>query len=288
MARHRCESYLSHGDAVVLALNPFFVLEYALFIFPSLVDVDTAFEGTIQPPIVDLSCLAHSPSLSLRSAFVHDLHAGSLDPDAVLGSTLDIMMAIVQDAEKFLSWRFVNGTHTIILPPLILNGVQVSRTSVGVLTTKIQKTWSRLRQALAEDRTNAACLRLIDDRLFIACLDDAASAHEGIENMYDLREGVQCDLLTHARESSVRSSFARTAQLESTLSTDVNGHTVLRFAVDVFTEGFMLLARSIDPSVPMLFRALLSPHAKSYKPPKASPGKHGHASSISSVISGLE
>ncbi|KAG6371402.1 hypothetical protein JVT61DRAFT_9410 [Boletus reticuloceps] len=91
--------------------------------------------------------------------------------------------AIVQDAEKFLSWRFVNGTHTIILPPLILNGVQVSRTSVGVLTTKIQKTWSRLRQALAEDRTNAACLRLIDDRLFIVCLDDAASAHEGIENM---------------------------------------------------------------------------------------------------------
>ncbi|KAG6371401.1 hypothetical protein JVT61DRAFT_9409 [Boletus reticuloceps] len=42
--------------------------------------------------------------------------------------------------------------------------------------------------------------------------------------------------------------------------------------VYVFTEGFMLLARSIDPSVPMLFRALLSPHAKSYKPPKASPG----------------
>ncbi|KAG6371403.1 hypothetical protein JVT61DRAFT_9411 [Boletus reticuloceps] len=91
MARHRYESYLSHGDTVVLALNPFFVLEYALFLFPSLVDVDTAFEGTIQPPIVDLSCLVHSPSLSLRSAFVHDLHAGLLDPDAVLGSTLDMV-----------------------------------------------------------------------------------------------------------------------------------------------------------------------------------------------------
>lgn len=28
---HRYESYLSHSDPVVLALNPFFVLEYVLF-----------------------------------------------------------------------------------------------------------------------------------------------------------------------------------------------------------------------------------------------------------------
>jgi carnitine O-acetyltransferase len=42
-----------------------------------------------------------------------------------------------------------------------------------------------------------------------------------------------------------------------------------RFAADVFTEGLMLLARAINPSAPTLFHASLSPHAKSYKPPRS-------------------
>ena len=45
-----------------------------------------------------------------------------------------------------------------------------------------------------------------------------------------------------------------------------------RFAADVFTEGLMLLARSINPSAPTLFNAPLSPYARSYKPPRS----HSH------------
>lgn len=48
---------------------------------------------------------------------------------------------------------------------------------------------------------------------------------------------------------------------------------MLRFAADVFTEGLMLLARSINPSAPTLFHAKLSPYAKSYKAPR-SHGQH--------------
>lgn len=55
--------------------------------------------------------------------------------------------------------------------------------------------------------------------------------------------------------------------------TGVDGHTVLRFAADVFTEGLMLMARSINPLAPTLFKAKLSPHAKSYKPPKQHHGQ---------------
>lgn len=50
--------------------------------------------------------------------------------------------------------------------------------------------------------------------------------------------------------------------------TGVDGHTVLRYAADIFTDGLMLVARSINPSAPTLFHAPLSPFAKSYKPPK--------------------
>ena len=53
--------------------------------------------------------------------------------------------------------------------------------------------------------------------------------------------------------------------------TGVDGHTVLRFAADVFTDGLMLLARSINPSAPTLFQAKLSPYARSYKPPRGQP-----------------
>lgn len=63
--------------------------------------------------------------------------------------------------------------------------------------------------------------------------------------------------------------------------TGVDGHTVLRYAADVFTDGLMLMARSINPSAPTMFHAKLSPHAKSYKPPRGSngtpaPGKFIH------------
>jgi carnitine O-acetyltransferase len=68
--------------------------------------------------------------------------------------------------------------------------------------------------------------------------------------------------------------------------TGVDGHTVLRYvllylfkylsshlpsfsyAADVFTEGLMLLAKSINPSAPTLFHAPLSPYAKTSKHPQ--------------------
>jgi carnitine O-acetyltransferase len=64
-------------------------------------------------------------------------------------------------------------------------------------------------------------------------------------------------------------------------------HEVVRFAANAPTEGLMVLARSINPSPPTLFHTVLSPHAKSYKPPKASPRRHGHVSSTSSTNSAV-
>lgn len=74
----------------------------------------------------------------------------------------------------------------------------------------------------------------------------------------------------------------------ATLPLPFRAHKVVRFAADVFTEGLMLLARSINPSAPTLFHAPLSPHAKSSRPPKANAGGHGHTSSVSSTASPLD
>jgi len=66
------ESYLSHSDPVVLALNPFFVLE--------------------NDPTPDRgSQLPRAASLVVSSlGFIHDLRAGILEPDVVRGTPLDM------------------------------------------------------------------------------------------------------------------------------------------------------------------------------------------------------
>jgi carnitine O-acetyltransferase len=51
---------------------------------------------------------------------------------------------------------------------------EVARNAVGVLTTENRKVWSGLRSTLSRDRRNAACLRVVDQALFVVCLDDVA------------------------------------------------------------------------------------------------------------------
>jgi carnitine O-acetyltransferase len=149
---------------------------------------------------------------------------------------------------------------------------------------------------LSQDRNNKACLDIVDNALFIVCLDDAApdSLADLCSNFlcgtYSLQAGEQVGTCTNRWYDKVRElwlahrSFLNTckprfSQLQIIVCADgaaginfehtgVDGHTVLRFAADVFTDGLMLLARSINPSAPTLFQAKLSPYAKSYKLPR--------------------
>lgn len=307
------ESYLSHSDPVVLALNPFFVLE--------------------NDPTPDRgSQLPRATALIISSlGFIHDLRQGLLDPDAVRGRALDMdqysrlfgtariptergCKMLVNDAARhivvlrrgqFYWFDALDEDHRPLLTEReVLRNLQaickdadktpiteVARTAIGVLTTENRKTWSSLRHELAEDKTNAACLRLVDDALFVVCLDDAAPGRDGVGALardgekgedlaalcsnflcgtYDLQEGVQVGTCTNRWYDKLQIIVCADGAAGINFEhTGVDGHTVLRFAADVFTEGLMLLARSINPSAPTLFHASLSPHAKSYKPPKS-------------------
>lgn len=50
---------------------------------------------------------------------------------------------------------------------------EVARSAIGVLSTENRKIWSQLRGTLQKDRHNASCLQIVDDALFVVCLDDA-------------------------------------------------------------------------------------------------------------------
>ncbi|KAI0294234.1 acyltransferase ChoActase/COT/CPT [Multifurca ochricompacta] len=270
------ESYLQHSDPVVLALNPFFVLEN-------------------DPTPSRSSQLPRAASLIISSlGFIHDLRTGILEPDAVRKIPLDMD----QYKRLFATARIptdhgckmetaVDSSHIIVLRrgqfywfdvldehhgPLltereVLRNLQaivadadklptseVAKNALGVLTTENRKIWSGLRAKLSADRRNAACLRVVDRALFIVCLDDAAPDNLAelcgnfLCGSYRLVGGVQVGTCTNRwydkLQIIVTADGAAGINFEHT---GVDGHTVLRFAADVFTEGLMLLARSINP-----------------------------------------
>ncbi|KAI0318910.1 Choline/Carnitine o-acyltransferase-domain-containing protein [Amylostereum chailletii] len=301
------ESYLSHSDPVVLALNPFFVLE----------DDPSPDRGAQLP---------RAASLIVASlGFIHDLRAGILNPDSVRGVPLDMdqytrllgtariptergcKIQVTPESRHIVVLRHgqfywfdvlddenrpvlterdvLHNLQAILKDADTLPKSEVARNSIGVLSTENRKVWSQLRQTLSSDRTNASCLHVVDTALFVVCLDDAAP-HDLAElcdnflcGTYEMIDGVQVGTCTNRWYDKLQIIVTADGQAGINFEhTGVDGHTNVpridlptRFAADIFTECLMLLAKSINPSAPTLFRARLSPHAKSYKPPKGAP-----------------
>jgi carnitine O-acetyltransferase len=74
---------------------------------------------------------------------------------------------------------------------------------MGVLSTENRKTWSSLRSTLSHDRNNASCLHIVDNALFVVCLDDATPPNLAdlcntfLCGTYDLDAGVQIGTCTN-------------------------------------------------------------------------------------------
>ncbi|KAG1762109.1 hypothetical protein EDD22DRAFT_953373 [Suillus occidentalis] len=123
-----------------------------------------------------------------------------------------------------------------------------------------QQSWLRIK-----DKTNAVRLRLVDDVSFVVCLDDAAPGRDGVGAL--ARNGEKREDL--AAPSLLCSNFLCGTHDLQEASNSLFDSSKSLFAAGVFTEGLMLLTHSINPSAPTLFHTSLSPHAKSFKPPKS-------------------
>ncbi|KAJ6630325.1 acyltransferase ChoActase/COT/CPT [Mycena sp. CBHHK59/15] len=291
------ESYLSHTDPVVLALNPFFVLE--------------------NDPTPDRgSQLPRAAALIVSSlGFIHDLRAEILEPDNIRGIPLDMdqynrlfgtariptergcKMHVNPESQHIVVLRrgqfywfdvlddenrpvltereVIRNLQAIITDADKTDRSEVARGAIGVLSTENRKEWSHLRTTLSTDQNNASCLEIVDNALFIVCLDDAAPQNLAdlcgnfLCGTYGLENGVQIGTCTNRWYDKLQIIVCADGAAGINFEhTGVDGHTVLRFAADIFTEGLMLLARSINPSAPTLFHASLSPRARAYKPPR--------------------
>ena len=87
---------------------------------------------------------------------------------------------------------------------------EVARGAIGVLSTENRKIWSGLRHMLASDKHNKSCLDIVDNALFIVCLDDVSP--QGLAELcsnflcgiYSLQEGEQVGTCTNRWYDKVR------------------------------------------------------------------------------------
>ncbi|TIA88849.1 hypothetical protein E3P99_02363 [Wallemia hederae] len=288
------ESYLNYSDSVVLALNPFFILE----------DDPTPSRG---------SQLMRASSLIISSlGFVHDLRADILQPDNVRGIPLDmsqykrlfgtsriptqngcvmrtksdsrhIIIArksqfywfdVIDDENRplFTEQELHSNLKSIVEDADSNNTLDASGRSIGVLTTENRKIWSSNRDFLSRNTDNANNLDMIDQALFVVCLDDITpeSTAQLCDNMLcgtsQVKDGIQVGTCTNRWYDKLQIIICENGAAGINFEhSGVDGHTVLRFAADIYTELVLLFAKSINPVAPTLFKSKISPYSKSAK-----------------------
>jgi carnitine O-acetyltransferase len=158
---------------------------------------------------------------------------------------------------------------------------EAAKGALGVLSTENRKVWSHLRDVMTRDEgsNNADCLGIVDSALFILCLDytEPASGADLCENMLcgtsQVEKGVQIGTCTNRWYDKLQIIVCKNGSAGINFEhTGVDGHTVLRFASDVYTDTILRFARTINGQAPSLW-ASASPD-----PSKRDPSSFGDVS----------
>jgi carnitine O-acetyltransferase len=158
---------------------------------------------------------------------------------------------------------------------------EAAKGALGVLSTENRKVWSGLRDILTKDEhsNNAEALNIVDTALFVLCLDDTEphSMSELCANMLcgtnEVEKGVQVGTCTNRWYDKLQIIVCKNGSAGINFEhTGVDGHTVLRFASDVYTDTILRFARTINGQAPSLW-ATTSPD-----PSKRHPRSFGNVS----------
>lgn len=168
-----------------------------------------------------------SPFFFTRFDVLDDKHRMLLTERAMLGN----LQAIVKDADE--------------LDPNL-----VAESAVGILSTEKRKTWSDCRDLLKSNEYNAKCLEIIDTALFVVCMDDtepedaAKLSNNMLCGTYHLQNGIQRGTCTNRWYDKLQIIVCENGAAGINFEhTGVDGHTVLRYVADVYTELIMRFAK---------------------------------------------
>lgn len=158
---------------------------------------------------------------------------------------------------------------------------EAAKGALGVLSTENRKVWSSLREIMTKDSAsnNAECLNIVDTALFVLCLDDteATSTSELCANMLcgtsEVIKGVQVGTCTNRWYDKLQIIVCKNGSAGINFEhTGVDGHTVLRFASDVYTDTILRFAKTINGQAPSLWTT------SSPDPSKRDPSSFGNVS----------
>ncbi|RDA93171.1 hypothetical protein CP533_3163 [Ophiocordyceps camponoti-saundersi (nom. inval.)] len=139
---------------------------------------------------------------------------------------------------------------------------EAAKGALGVLSTENRKVWSGLRHVLTKDSesNNADCLKMVDSALFVLCLDYseppnvAALCQNMLCGTSEVKNGVQIGTCTNRWYDKMQIIVCKNGSAGINFEhTGVDGHTVLRFASDVYTDTILRFARSINGQAPTLW-----------------------------------
>ncbi|KAL9099886.1 MAG: hypothetical protein Q9163_004678 [Psora crenata] len=146
-----------------------------------------------------------------------------------------------------------------------------ARGALGVLSTENRKIWAGLRDVLTRDAgsNNAECLNIVDSSLFILCLDytEPKSSPELCGNMLcgtsEVVKGVQIGTCTNRWYDKMQIIVCKNGSAGINFEhTGVDGHSVLRFASDVYTDTILRFAKSINGLAPSIWASTSPDPAK--------------------------
>lgn len=139
---------------------------------------------------------------------------------------------------------------------------EAAKGALGVLSTENRKVWSGLRDVLhrEEGSNNSDCLNIVDSALFVLCLDytEPQTGADLCMNMLcgtsKVERGVQVGTCTNRWYDKLQIIVCKNGSAGINFEhTGVDGHTVLRFASDVYTDTILRFARTINGNAPSLW-----------------------------------
>ncbi|CAG8593642.1 2288_t:CDS:2 [Paraglomus occultum] len=278
------ESYLHYSDSVVLNLNPFFVLEddptpaknnqvirAASLIISSLKFVHALRTETLEPDVfrgIPL-CMSQFERLFGTSRL-------PTENGCIMQTEAQSRHIAVICRGQFYWFEVLNGDNQVCITEkeLVANlktikqdaqqtpVVEAAKHAVGILSTENRKVWAGLRDILEQSSENKDALKVLDSALFVVCLDEVSptTGDEVSENMlcgtYKIEQGVQVGTCSNRWYDKLQIIVCENGSAGVNFEhTGVDGHTVLRFVSDIYTDTILRFAQTINSHTKSLFHS---------------------------------
>ncbi|CAK9438844.1 uncharacterized protein LODBEIA_P30680 [Lodderomyces beijingensis] len=285
------DAYLNYDSPVVLNLNPFFLLEDDPFTQNETSSIDPQIK---RATTLTLSSLKFIQALKKETLSVDLLKNGKplcmyqfsklfgasripTNDGCIMHSDPTSNHIVVMSKSQFYWFDVLDSKHNIILnesdlnvnfhsivhDSLLTSANDIAKSSFGVLTSENRGVWAHVRKNLINaNAINKEVLKIIDSALFILCLDDieiddlSQLSKNMLCGLSILDKGIQIGTCTNRWYDKMQIIITKNGKAGVNFEhTGVDGHTVLRFVSDIYTDSILSFAHSINSHAPSLYKS---------------------------------